>query len=186
LSERSGHVAGPYPVEKLIALAETARDGDRAALEALLAASAGLAHTVARARLGDSLAAEGAAVDALARAAQGFARLRDPRAYPHWLYRIATRCATDALPTATPAPAAERADTRRGPVETLVAAERSERVRAAVDALSPKLREPVYLHHVEGLAYRAVADVLGVGLGTVSRRIARAHELLRERLGGEA
>ncbi|MHC4960369.1 MAG: RNA polymerase sigma factor [Planctomycetota bacterium] len=171
-------------MENLIALAETARGGDRAALEALLEASAGLAHSVARARLGNSLAAEGAAIDALARAAQAFPRLKDVRAYPHWLYRIAARCALDAVPAAAVAPAAgERADAGRGPVETLVAAERAERVRGAVDALPQKLREPVYLHHVEGLAYRAVADVLGVGLGTVSRRIARAHDLLRERLG---
>lgn len=174
-------------MEQLIALAKVARGGDRAALEELLAASAGLVHAVARARLGDSLAAEGAAVDALARAAQGFPKLRDAQAYPHWLYRIAARCALDARPTASLAPtASEHADSARGPVETLVAAERVARIRAAVDALPAKLREPVYLHHVEGLAYRAVADVLGVGLGTVSRRIQRAHSILRHRLGEDS
>jgi len=175
-------------MENLIALAQRARGGDRAALEALLVASAGLVHAVARARLGDSLAAEGAAVDALARAAQGLGKLKDARAYPNWLYRIAARCATDARPAATVAPcaAADRADPGRGPVDTLVAAERAQRVRAAVAALPAKLREPVYLHHVEGLAYRAVADVLGVGLGTVSRRLERAHSILRRGLGGES
>jgi RNA polymerase sigma-70 factor (ECF subfamily) len=175
-------------MENLIALAQRAHGGDRAALEALLAASAGLVHAVARARLGDSLAAEGAAVDALARAAQGLSGLKDARAYPHWLYRIAVRCAADARPAATVAPAAagDRADPARGPVETLVAAERAQRVRAAVAELPSKLREPVYLHHVEGLAYRAVADVLGVGLGTVGRRLERAHSILRRRLGGES
>jgi len=173
-------------MEKLIALAEAARGGDRAALEALLEESAGLAHAVARARLGDSFAADGAAVDALARAARGFPRLRDAKAYPHWLYRIAARCATDAAPSAPSAPPNEAADTARGPVETLVAAERAAQVRAAVDALPGKLREPVYLHHVEGLAYRAVASVLGIGLATVSRRLDRAHSILRRKLGGDA
>jgi len=174
-------------MEQLIALARAARGGDRAALERLLAASAGLVHAVARARLGDSMAAEGAAVDALARAAQGLGNLRDAQAYPHWLYRIATRCAIDALPSATVAPSlADRADEARGPVETLVAAERAARIRAAVEALPAKLREPVLLHHVEGLPYRAVAELLGVGLATVSRRMIRAHSILRRRLGGEA
>ena len=174
-------------MENLIALAKAARGGDRAATEALLVESAGLVHAVARARLGDSLAADGAAVDALARAAQGLGKLKDPQAFPHWLYRIATRCAIDALPHAAVAPSlGERTDPARGPVETLVAAERTARIRTAVDALPAKLREPVYLHHVEGLPYRAVADMLGVGLGTVSRRIARAHSILRRNLGGEA
>jgi RNA polymerase sigma-70 factor (ECF subfamily) len=174
-------------MEQLIALAKSARGGDRAALEALLTGSAGLVHAVARARLGDSMAAEAAAVDALARAAQGFPKLRDAQAYPHWLYRIATRCALDALPSATVAPSfGDRADDARGPVETLVAAERTAQVRDAVEALPAKLREPVYLHHVEGLPYRAVADVLGVGLATVSRRLSRAHSILRRQLGGES
>ncbi|MHC4850131.1 MAG: RNA polymerase sigma factor [Planctomycetota bacterium] len=174
-------------MEQLISLAAAARGGDRADLEALLVASAGLVHAVARARLGDSLAAEGAAVDALARAARGFGKLRDPQAYPHWLYRIATRCAVDALPAATLAPlVGERADEGRGPIETLVAAERAASIRAAVDSLPSKLREPVYLHYVESLAYRAIADMLGIGLGTVSRRLERAHSILRRKLGGEA
>ena len=174
-------------MENLIALARTARNGDRAALEELLLASTGLVHAVARARLGDSLAAEAAAVDALARAARGIVKLQDAQAYPHWLYRIATRCAIDAVASATVAPAiGEHADAARGPVETLVAAERAAEVRAAVESLPPKLREPVYLHYVDDLSYRAIADVLGVGLGTVSRRLARAQSILRRRLGGES
>jgi len=174
-------------MEKLIGLAARARDGDRAALESLLVESAGLVHAVARARLGDSLAAEAAAVDALARAAQALPRLRDPQAYPHWVYRIAARCAESARPGRAVAPEqAERADPGHGPVETLVAAERAQQVRAAVAALPARLREPVYLHFVEGLAYRGVADVLGVGLGTISRRLKRALTLLRRRLGGDA
>jgi RNA polymerase sigma-70 factor (ECF subfamily) len=174
-------------MERLVDLAKAAHAGGRAALEALLKESAGVAHAIARARLGDSLAADSAAVDALARAARGFARLRDPQAYPHWLYRITTRCAADAASTAAVAPRlGDPADAARGPVETLVASERAAEVRAAVDALPAKLREPVFLHHVEGLPYRAVADVLGVGLGTVSRRLDRAHSILRRTLGGEA
>jgi len=174
-------------MEKLVGLAKAARGGGSAALEALLLESAGVVHAVARARLGDSLAAESAAVDALARAARGFARLRDPQAYPHWLYRIAVRCTVDARSTAAVAPSiGDPPDHARGPVDTLVAAERAAEVRAAVDALPAKLREPVYLHHVEGLPYRAVAEILGVGLATVSRRLARAHSVLRRNLGGDA
>ena len=47
-------------MERLIALATRAKGGDRAALEDLLAESAGLVHAVARARLRNSLASPGA------------------------------------------------------------------------------------------------------------------------------
>ena len=86
-------------METLTLLAERARTGDRAALEGLLRASAGLAHTIARARLGESLAADGAAADALAAVALRIGTLRDARAYSHWLYRITTRCASSAAPS---------------------------------------------------------------------------------------
>jgi RNA polymerase sigma-70 factor (ECF subfamily) len=173
-------------MEKLIALAGRARGGDRAALQELLIASAGLVHAVTRARLGGSLAAEGAAVEALSRAAQGLPGLKDPQAYPHWLYRIATRSAQDARPPLTVARPPERADPAGGPVETLVAAERAQRVRDEVAVLPAKLREPLFLHYVEGLPYREIARVLDTALSTVSRRMERALSILRKRLGENA
>lgn len=173
-------------MEDLIALAARALGGNRAALQELMEKSAGLVHAVARARLGGSLAAEGAAVDALSRAARGLPGLKDPQAYPHWLYRIATRCAQDARPPLTVARAPERADPAGGPVETLVAAERAQRVRTEIAELPARLREPLYLHYVEGLPYREIARVLDTALSTVSRRMERALSILRQRLGGNA
>jgi RNA polymerase sigma factor (sigma-70 family) len=61
--------------------------------------------------------------------------------------------------------------------------ERKERLRTAVDSLSRRLREPLMLHFTEGLTYREIAAVLGVGVGTVARRMARTYEILRARLG---
>ena len=86
----------PERLEALVELARRARRGGRADLEELLRQSAGFVHAVARGRLGNSLAAEGAAVDALARAARALPRLKDVQSYPAWLYRIAVRCAADA------------------------------------------------------------------------------------------
>ena len=168
-------------MQALSQLAERARAGDRAALELLLRESAGLAHAIARARLGESLAADGAAADALAAVALRIGTLRDARAYSHWLYRITTRCASSAAP-APRAPVRERSAPGPGPIETLVAAERAQGVRAAVARLSTRLREPVYLHFAEGLTYREIADVTGVGVGSVSRRMKRALGILRSRL----
>ena len=57
-------------------------------------------------------------------------------------------------------------------------------IEAALDRLSPKLREVIVLNIYQGLRYQEVADVLEIPLGTVKSRInlalARLKELLRE------
>ncbi len=166
-------------------LAARAVAGDRTALEALLEESAGVAHALARSRLGDNHLAEEAAVDALARVARGIGRLKDPTAYPRWMGRITRRCVADAV-RQRPAPATPVADPVApgpDPVERLVSTERAGALRGAVAALPDALRAVVLLHYAEGLSYREIASVLGVGLGTVARRVERALGALRRRLG---
>lgn len=53
-------------------------------------------------------------------------------------------------------------------------------VEAALDRLSPKLREVIVLNIYQGLRYQEVADVLGIPLGTVKSRINLALAALRE------
>jgi len=48
-----------------------------------------------------------------------------------------------------------------------------------VDALPPEFREVVVLREFEDMSYREIAAVVGVPLGTVMSRLARARELLR-------
>jgi RNA polymerase sigma-70 factor (ECF subfamily) len=55
-------------------------------------------------------------------------------------------------------------------------------VQAALDRLSPKLREVIVLNVYQGLRYHEVAAVLGVPLGTVKSRINLALHKLREAL----
>ncbi len=58
-------------------------------------------------------------------------------------------------------------------------------LEAALDRLSPKLREVIVLNIYQGLRYQEVADVLGIPLGTVKSRInlalAELKEILHER-----
>ncbi|MEZ6035960.1 MAG: sigma-70 family RNA polymerase sigma factor [Planctomycetota bacterium] len=60
--------------------------------------------------------------------------------------------------------------------------ERRRRVHAAIDQLSPPLRDALLLRVVEGLDYRAVAETLELPLGTVKSRIAAATLRLAEHL----
>lgn len=56
-------------------------------------------------------------------------------------------------------------------------------VRKAVAKLSDEHRAVVGLVLVEGLSYQEAADTLGVPVGTVTSRLARARETLQELLG---
>lgn len=104
-----------------------------------------------------------------------------------WLYRIVVNTAIDqqrrqrhvvALPDTLQ-------DSRRLDDE-YARRERRARVERAVQALPPKLRAPLVLRHIEGLAYGEIARVLGVSIGTVASRLSRAHARLARQLEGEA
>ncbi|MCS7186975.1 MAG: sigma-70 family RNA polymerase sigma factor [Armatimonadetes bacterium] len=68
------------------------------------------------------------------------------------------------------------------PEETLFESERKKAVRIAVSKLSQPLREVVVLHYFEGLPVDEISKVLGVPIGTVLSRLARARESLRKLL----
>ncbi len=53
-------------------------------------------------------------------------------------------------------------------------------IEAALDRLSPKLREVIVLNVYQGLRYQEVADVLEIPLGTVKSRINLALAALKE------
>ena len=170
-------------------LAKAVLNGSPECLEELLEKSAGIVHALARARLGDTLAADEASVEALSRAARGIRKLRDPQAYPHWLARITARAAADTGRKSQAAAATPRlsqvADPSAGPADIAAAGDRARAVQKALFGLRRRVREPLLLHFSEGLPYRQIAEILGIGLGTVARRVSRGLTELRRALGGE-
>jgi RNA polymerase sigma-70 factor (ECF subfamily) len=52
----------------------------------------------------------------------------------------------------------------------------------AVDALPFEQRAVIVLREIDGLSYEEIAASLGLAVGTVKSRLARARETLRERL----
>jgi RNA polymerase sigma-70 factor, ECF subfamily len=56
-------------------------------------------------------------------------------------------------------------------------------VRAAIEQLPPEFREAITLRELEGASYKEIADIVGVPIGTVMSRLARARHQLQTILG---
>lgn len=74
-----------------------------------------------------------------------------------------------AAPDATPREALERSQTRQA-------------IITAIDGLPEELKTPILLFHYEGMGYPAIAQALGIPVGTVKSRIFRGREQLCDRL----
>jgi RNA polymerase sigma-70 factor (ECF subfamily) len=60
------------------------------------------------------------------------------------------------------------------------------RLEAAIAELPIEFRETLVLREIEGLDYRAIAEITGVPIGTVMSRLARARRRLMAQLGKDA
>jgi RNA polymerase sigma-70 factor (ECF subfamily) len=97
-----------------------------------------------------------------------------------WYSRVARRRSGVEFPAAgTPD---DRQDEGLDPEQQLVQQDTVARVRRALEALPAEFREAIVLRDIEGLAYKEIADVLRVPIGTVMSRISRARERLLEAL----
>lgn len=100
-----------------------------------------------------------------------------------WILTIAARRSIDELRRMRPVPTddvrGESADRTDADVQRkqLIGA-----IEAAVADLSPELRAAFLLREYHQLEYTEIARSLGIELGTVKSRLARARTLLRERL----
>jgi RNA polymerase sigma-70 factor, ECF subfamily len=79
----------------------------------------------------------------------------------------------------------EQAAAGDDPVRAAVRRDEAERLKRAVEALSPPLRETVLLCYTHGLTHDEAAEAMGIPLGTVKSRLHSALEELRSRLTPE-
>ena len=68
--------------------------------------------------------------------------------------------------------------------ESAAANERVREVAAAIDALPNDHRMVVILRDMQGLSYDALAETLGISVGTVKSRLSRALAAVKKRLDG--
>lgn len=69
------------------------------------------------------------------------------------------------------------------PLDIAINNEEQEEVWKALQELSPKVRETVYLRYYEGLTYRDIGVLLGIPAKTAESRMRLAHASLRKLLG---
>jgi RNA polymerase sigma factor (sigma-70 family) len=143
------------------------------------------AYALARWLTGNRADAEDVVQDSFRRAFRGIGNLSDGNARAwvltivrhaayQWLRknRPAARIFVEDLESVTPSGSGER-DVET-PEEALITKTEATRLEAAIAALPVIPRETLVLREVQGLAYREIAEVTGVPIGTVMSRLARA------------
>jgi RNA polymerase sigma-70 factor, ECF subfamily len=149
-------------------------------------------YTLARYLLHDAADAEDAVQECYLRALRHFDTFRGPTIKP-WLFAILrnvcrgefarrSRAALtmdgeegedgDAVPLWQEAPIS--------PESEMLRQRDAKTVRRLVAALPEPFREAIVLREINDLSYREIADVVGVPVGTVMSRLARARAMLRE------
>ena len=146
------------------------------------------AYSLARFLVRDQHDAEDLVQDAYLRALRYFESYRggDERA---WLLTIVRRTCYSWLkrrrdrPAPAPFDETEHAPEPGGDPEThAVQDDLRDRLSRAVDGLPIEFREVVVLRDVQDLSYKEIAGVLGIPLGTVMSRLARARRRLQSAL----
>ncbi|MFP4165611.1 MAG: RNA polymerase sigma factor [Opitutales bacterium] len=148
--------------------------------------------------------AEEVTQDAFIRAYRGLDNFRGDASFSTWLYQIATNLAHNRYwywfrrkreqTISLAQPLGEDGDLTlenvmpcdgENPADAALTQEFVDRVSECMEGLGSKHREILVLRNVKNLSYEEIADLLGVNVGTVKSRIARARESLRQRMGSD-
>ena len=184
--------ADPDPDRELLARVGA---GDGAAFEELAERHHRRLLRVCERLLGDREEARDAVQEVLLKVLRKAGGFRPRALVSTWLYRIAVNHCLNVLRrrrivrmlslTGTDEEGVARAldpvEDRPGPQQQLAARREWRRVQRAIAALPPGQRAVLVLVRLEGLAYREVAETLGITLGAVESRLVRAMRAL-ERL----
>lgn len=149
--------------------------------------------------LRDAGEADCAAQESFLRAYQNLREFREGSTFETWLTRICINWCKDRLKRRRlvfyfhQSPGTEDTHDEMGPRDTTVAGDPSperraisreirERLRQAMESLSPRQRSVFVLKHFEELSIPEIADLTGLDSGTVKSHLFRAAHKIRDRL----
>lgn len=164
-------------------------DGDRSAFNELVVKYRNRVMGLVVRMLGDRTEAEDVAQDVFVKAYRGLNGFHGEALFSTWLYRIAANSCMNHRKR----PKRERYLPADDPVLSppdfasnphVVVEERQLKllIEQAIQDLSEEQRVVLILRDIEGLSYEAIADTLGLELGTVRSRLHRARMALQERV----
>ena len=171
-------------------LVRLARAGDASAFDQLVVRHQAAVFRAALAALRVREEAEEAAQDALVRAWRSLEGFRGDASFRTWLLSIAWNRALSRRRSLTAwfarraplAAASHVTGDGAGPLDSLRERELARHVAAAIDALSPKLRDALLLARSGEYGYDEMAAMLRVPVGTVKWRVSDARRQVRARL----
>lgn len=159
-------------------------DGFERAFEELFAKYRDRAYAIAFRVTGQSVDAMDVVQESFALVFRKLHSFRGGSLFSTWLFRIVVNCSIDLRRRSTGRRHADLTDADIGaelvddganPREHAVRRELGDQVQEAISMLSPKLRVVLALRYLEDMSYDELAATLGLSLGTVKSRLARAH-----------
>jgi RNA polymerase sigma factor (sigma-70 family) len=150
------------------------------------------AYNFARWLTGDAAAADDAVQEASLRAFRFFHQMEGPRPKAWFMAIVRNACLDElkerrlrgleeAYDEAVHGAVDEARSALEPPEAALVRADESRQLHARLAGLPSEYREVVVLRELEGLAYKEIAAIVGVPIGTVMSRLSRGRDLLQSR-----
>jgi RNA polymerase sigma-70 factor (ECF subfamily) len=148
--------------------------------------------------LHDSGEADCAAQESFLRAYQSLSEFREGSTFETWLTRICINWCKDRLkrrrlvfyfhqapvdPEDDSGPREIAADPEPSPERRAISRQIRERLRSAMESLSPRQKTIFVLKHFEELSIPEIAELTGLDSGTIKSHLFRASHKIRERLG---
>ncbi len=172
------------------ALVRACLDGQREAFDLLVERHRRSIYQVCYRFVANHEDASDLAQEVFLRAFRGLNRFKGDASLATWLYRIAVnvslnRVTAKSLPTE---PLEAREHVQHGepdPAESVLRAERSRRVRAAIARLPRKQRVTLILRVYHDMPHQQIAAIVGTSVGAVKANFFHALRNLKKALGGE-
>ena len=183
-------------------LVDRFKSGDAAAFDEMVTRYWDRIYSMVHQLLRNSEDAEEVTQDAFIRAHRGLGNFRGESAFSTWLFQIATNLARNRYwywwrrkrdkSVSLDAPVSADNNTTLAemipaevetPDDITVTREFVSRIGSGMERLGAKHREILILRNVKNQSYEEIAAILGISVGTVKSRIARARESLRSKLG---
>jgi RNA polymerase sigma-70 factor (ECF subfamily) len=170
------------------ALVQRARDGDEDAFTQLVDMDGDRCYAIAYRILRDLDRSKDAVQQAFLLAWRELPRLRDVERYEVWLYRLLVNACYEEARRHRRWTTRVRVLPIEGPSgpDPMLAIEDRDALERAFDGLSPEHRAVFVMHHHAGLPLAAIAEVVGVPIGTVKSRLHHSIRNLRAALESQA